>query len=82
MTEDNQLTKVDFLEYMDKFKTGVYTKLNKTDKELGELGIRVGHQGKHIDAIEKKSDKWDRLNSIGIFFGALITGIIASLKSK
>ena len=80
MTDDNQLTKVDFLEYMEKFKSGVYRKVNKVDKEVGELGIQVGHQGKHIDAIEKKSNRWDLLNTIGVIAGAVWGGIISGKK--
>lgn len=77
---DNQLTKVDFLEYMESFKEGVYKKLNKTDKELDELGIQVRHQGKHIDTIEKKSNRWDLLNTVGVIAGAIWGGFISTKK--
>ena len=86
MTDDNQLTEVTFLRYMDKFKEGVYKKINNVEKEVVEVKTVVGNNSVNIEKnsddiklLEGKSDKWDRLNSIGIFFGALITGIISVL---
>ncbi len=73
MTDDqNTLTKVDFLEYMDTFKGTVYRKMNIQNREMGEMKTEIGNVKDDVEALEEKSDKFDRVNLALIAIGTAI----------
>ena len=83
MNDNNKpLSEIDFLKYMDSFKGNLYKKLNKQNREIGEIKTAVNNNSDDIKDLEKKSDRWDRLNSIAVFLGAVLAGIVSALKPE
>lgn len=59
----------------EKFET-VNSDLGEIKTDVAVLKTVSGHQQKHIDTLESKSNRWDLLNSIGIFLSGIIGALV------
>lgn len=48
----------------------------ETREDVAVIRTEVGHHKEHIDKLEKKSDRWDRINSVMAILGGVIGAIL------